>query len=266
MELINSRQEAHVWQKVGEAASPNWYLDPVVARQKSQVHADFVRECVGDCSAVATVLKTDLFEEAFGEDVFFPAVFPNAKPLTGMDISAPTAAKAGARFPALGAIVADVRRLAIATGSIEVVVSNSTLDHFDTEAELHQSLDELLRILRPGGRLVLTLDNPKNPLYPVLRWLSRHGYAPFPLGATMSIDALVKRMREQGHTVTHTGWLIHNPRLISTLMFMVLRRLFGKHADRPIGGLLAAFALLGKLPTRRFTSCFYGICVCGRNP
>ena len=257
---MTAARDERLWQQVGSASAPNWYLDPVVARQKSHVHAAFVRACVGRSPDVRIALKTDLFEEAFGDDVFFPSVFPGAH-LVGMDISSTIAAKAHSRFPALAVTVGDARTLALSSGSVDVVVSNSTLDHFATVAELHTALDEVMRIVRPGGCLVLTLDNPENPLYPALRWLSRRGKAPYPLGATLSLEAMATRMQSQGYEVTRIGWLIHNPRIVSTALFLMLRRLFGRGADRPIAAALAAFDLFRKLPTRRYTACFYGVCI-----
>ena len=46
---------------------------------------------------------------------------------------------------------ADVRRLPLADNRVDVVLSNSTLDHFDTEQEIEESLHELARVLKPGG-------------------------------------------------------------------------------------------------------------------
>jgi hypothetical protein len=59
-----------------------------------------------------------------------------------------------------------------------------------------------------------------------------------------------------GLVVTDRDWLIHSPRMISTLVALGLRKLLGTRADRPIRALLAAFALLGRLPTRRYSACF----------
>jgi hypothetical protein len=58
--------------------------------------------------------------------------------------------------------------------------------------------------------------------------------------------------------------LIHNPRLVSTALFMALRRTLGRRADGPIRFLLGSFERLGRLPTREYTACF--VAVCGRKP
>ncbi|MBK9165901.1 MAG: hypothetical protein IPM24_00385 [Bryobacterales bacterium] len=51
----------------------------------------------------------------------------------------------------------------------------------------------------------------------------------------------------------------HNPRAISTALFLMLARLLGARADRMIGGLLSAFSQLDRLPTRRLTACFQAV-------
>ena len=78
----------------------------------------------------------------------------------------------------------------------------------------------------------------------------------------MTRSDLVDAMRRAGVEVEGSDVLIHNPRLVSTMMFMALRRLLGSYADGPIRVLLGAFDGLGRLPTREYTACF--VAVCGR--
>jgi SAM-dependent methyltransferase len=212
------------------------------------------------------VLKTDLFEEAYGEDQILFDLFPDAYATIGIDLSCATVRRARANCPLTRAyfLNSDVRNLALRTNLVDLIVSNSTLDHFDSRAEFRAALDELARVVRPGGLLIVTVDNPVNPLYLLLRWLSRHRWVPFPLGYTTSQSGLVQNLKELGLEVTATATLIHNPRLISTLLFLVLRRLLGRQADRPIGALLKLFAGLERLPTRGLTACF--VCACARKP
>ena len=106
---------------------------------------------------------------------------------------------------------------------------------------------------------MITLDNPANPLYHLLRWASRRGWAPFKLGQTLSLGQLECLLRERGFTIEGRSFLIHNPRGISTVLFLGLRKLFGTHASVPIRTLLALFAGVGKLPFGRFTGCFLAV-------
>lgn len=59
--------------------------------------------------------------------------------------------------------------MGFAAETFDLVVSTSTLDHFTCREDLVTSLEEISRVLRPGGLLILTLDNPLNLLYPPLR-------------------------------------------------------------------------------------------------
>jgi SAM-dependent methyltransferase len=126
------------------------------------------------------------------------------------------------------ALVTDVRHLGLREGVFDVVVSPSTLDHFEARADYLQALRELAWVLRPGGLLVITLDNPWNPLYHPLRWLSRSGLAPFPLGYTPSVTRLERDLRGVGLEPEARDWLLHNPRGLSTLLFLGLQRLLGR--------------------------------------
>ena len=74
--------------------------------------------------------------------------------------------------------------------AVRVGVYLSTLDHFEDAAQIEVALGELHRVLRPGGHLVLTLDNPANPLIRLRNalpeaWARRTGLSPFAVGATL---------------------------------------------------------------------------------
>jgi SAM-dependent methyltransferase len=255
---------ADEWEQVGARKSPSWYLDPLVAAQKRRVHQELVRRWTRGI-AIRRALKTDSFEEAHGDDCILFDLFPWACAL-GMDVAFSTARSAQCRCPndRVRFLVSDVRNVAIRPESMDAIVSTSTLDHFDTRADFERAIGQLAGVLRPGGVLVITLDNPQNPLYALLRWVSRRGWLPFRLGYTSSLSGLVRCLEDAGLQVSATDALIHNPRMVSTVLFHALRLLLGRRADVPIGALLAAFAALGRLPTRWFTACF--VAACARKP
>jgi ubiquinone/menaquinone biosynthesis C-methylase UbiE len=183
-----------------------------------------------------------------------------------LDIDAGTVAGAADRASAGGYrfINADVRHLPLADHCMDLVLSNSTLDHFDTEREIEESLRELARILKPGGILLVTLDNPRNPLFVLLRAAAPWVGVTYRLGKTLPLRKLVRVLDRAGLELQSTAWLIHNPRFLSTLCFAMLRRLFGKRADSPIRWLLRAFSRLDRLPTRSLTGAF--VAACARKP
>ncbi len=244
------------WEEIGRNGNASWYLDPLVAKQKREAHGELLRRLRG--VRVRSILKTDVFEEAFGEDAILGDLERAAERVVGMDIAASTVARARARFGggAFSFLVADARALPLRPDSFDVVFSNSTLDHYETAPELRAALEELARVVKPGGLLIVTLDNPSNPLYRLLRWTARRGWAPFKLGCTMRGFELNASLRKCGFEAVANDWLIHNPRLLSTGLFLLLRRVLGSKADAPVRALLAIFGVLGRMPTRRFTACF----------
>jgi SAM-dependent methyltransferase len=239
--------------------APSWYLDPLVAAQKREVHQKWIRASACHLPG-GVVLKTDLFEEAHGADRIFDDLLPDMRLAVGMDLNERTALAATRRyFPAFLSIVCDARRLAFRSASLDLVISPSTLDHFESPGDIAVSLDELARVLRPGGVLLISLDNPRNPSYQLLRWLSRKHWTPFVLGRTVSLASLKRMLIERGFRIEESSYLIHNPRGISTVLFLALRKALGNFASGPIRGLLSVFSLLGRLPSRSLTGCFLAV-------
>jgi SAM-dependent methyltransferase len=241
-------------------------LDPLAAAQKRDVHLEWIAQNVPPELRIETVLKTDLFEEAYGRDELLFSLPVNARLEIGMDISAPAVAQAEVRGRSSGRgfINADVRRLPFADNRVDVVLSNSTLDHFDTEQEIEQSLQEFARVLKPGGILLVTLDNPHNLLFLILRAAVPWAGLSYRLGKTLPLSKLLQILHRAGLESQSNCWLLHNPRFLSTLLFLTLRRLLARRADPAIRWLLGAFSRFEHLPTRALTGVF--IAVCARKP
>jgi SAM-dependent methyltransferase len=74
----------------------------------------------------------------------------------GVDYDAPTLRTIKREHPRSALVTADATRLPLASASLDSVVSFETIEHVpDARALLH----ELRRVLRPGGRLVLSTPN-----------------------------------------------------------------------------------------------------------
>jgi SAM-dependent methyltransferase len=192
------------------------YLDDFLGEMKRQAHLGLVQRW-GGVPAGGRVLKTDLFEEATGPDAFLLDL-RGAELLVGMDISREAAVRARRRDAEGRAsqLVADVRALPFADGTFQLIVSPSTLDHFDNDADLLCSLRELARVLAPGGRLVITLDNRDNIFDPVLRLAARLGLLPYFLGRSFTAAELRSALEAAGLEVRDVTAILHNPRLWAT--------------------------------------------------
>lgn len=118
-------------------------------------------------------------------------------------------------------VVADVRRLPFRSACFDGVLSTSTLDHFDDVADIGVALAELALVLRPGGRLLLTLDNLANPLIRLRNALpraaaTRTGLVPFAVGATHDEAGGRAALERAGFTVERTAHLLHAPHVVGT--------------------------------------------------
>lgn len=224
-----------------------------------RVHSDAVNRALFERwladRSVEIVLKTDLFDEALG-DGLYSMLASQARQVWGMDLSARVVRIAGSRHRDLKSIVGDVRCLPFRNGTFDVIVSNSTLDHFKTQEEMVTSLRELHRVLRPSGRLLLTLDNPANPvvaLRQVLPFdvLNRLGVLPYYIGVTLGPHPLRRILHQLRFEVTEMGAVLHCPRMPA----VALCRLLAKHGtwrmERRFLQILMTFESLARSEERR---------------
>ena len=182
-------------------------------RHARTAHLDLVARWVGDPGG--RWLKTDLFEERSAVRALLPAL--STARWVGADVAPATVAASGVR----PAVAADVRRLPFPDASFDGVLSTSTLDHFDHRRSIERSLVELRRVLAPGGHLVLTLDNPDNPLVRLRNALPhavarRTGLVPFAVGETLDLDHGVDALVRAGFEVVDTTTVLHAPHVVGT--------------------------------------------------
>lgn len=229
-----------------------------------RIHSDAVNTRLLDRwlpkGRVARLLKTDLFDEAC-TDGLAPLLSGRAEVVIGVDISEATIGAARRRRPEVAAAFADVRGLPFADGSFDVVVSTSTLDHFREVAELGKGLSELHRVLKPAGCLVVTLDNPSNPVVALRNilpfgLLNRLGLVPYYVGATCTADQLARMLQERGFAVEEATAVLHCPRAPAVLACRLVARIGGEGVARRLLAWLGRFEVLAKLPTRYRTGHF----------
>lgn len=206
------------------------------------------------------VLKTDLFEEAW-RDGLFPLLRQRGDALIGIDLSTGAARRARSRHADLIAVGADVRQLPFRDEVFDVVVSNSTLDHFQSIVELEISVRELRRVLRPGGELLVTLDNGANPAvalrnalpYPLLR---RFGVVPYYVGVTCTPGALQTRLEALGFEIRELQAVMHCPRMPAVWAARLLERFGSPLLRKKLLTGLMTFERLSSAPTRFLTGYF----------
>jgi ubiquinone/menaquinone biosynthesis C-methylase UbiE len=212
---------------------------------------------------VESVLKTDLFDEVFGEGLY-PFMHSRARTVSGIDISESIVSAARMRCPELQAAVADVRSLPFASDKIDLIISNSTLDHFEAATDIAVAVAELYRVLRPGGQLLLTLDNLLNPKIALrqalpFRLLHALGLAPYFVGSTLGPRGLCRVVRQAGFQVIDTAVVMHCPRVIAVGIAGLLQRHAGHLTQLRFLRSLAAFEKLSYLPTRSLSGHFVAV-------
>ena len=209
------------------------------------------------------LLKTDIFEEAVGNGLY-PVLSERAGEVVVMDLSMPMVTMARARYLGLRAVCADVRRLPFEDGAFDVIVSTSTLDHFQSRDEIQTSLQELNRVLRPAGQLLLTLDNLANPIIALrnllpYKLLHRLGLVPYYIGTTYGPRGLRRIVERAGLTVLEVRAALHCPRVIAVALARnVEKRTALRTQEQFLRGLMA-FERLSSWPTRFLTGHFVAV-------
>ena len=253
--------EGAYWNRVVEA----W--EPTPLHRLWRAHSDAVNiELLSRWlpTARGTLLKTDLFDEAVGAGLY-PALAARYDQIVGIDVSVAAIRAASARYPGLDARVGDVLALPFTDGSLDAVVSNSTLDHFASHAMLRAAVAELARAIRPDGRLIITLDNRANPVV-ALRTsmlfgaLHRIGLVPYYVGATYGARGLARLLDSSGFEVVDTAAIMHCPPQLAA--WLATRRDAAARAERQARcrylRRVLRFEAMGRWPTRNLTSHFVG--------
>lgn len=214
-------------------------------------------------SKVSHLLKTDVFDEAFGEGLY-PMLASRATRLVSIDISGSTLQLARARYLDMPTVKADVRCLPYANSVFDIVVSNSTLDHFTSRDQIIESLRELSRVLAPDGQLLLTMDNLANPAVYLrnalpFRWLKGLGVLPYYVGVTCGPRRLRHYLRQAGFDVLETTAILHCPRLVAVALASYLNGRVGKQTQRRFLRFLSGFEQIERWPTRYLTGYFVAV-------
>ena len=204
-------------------------------------------------------LKTDMFDEIWSPGLcsVLAALYGT---VAGIDISGHVLL--GARRNGASTLLtqADVRTLPFATASFDCVLSSSTLDHFDSEDQIVVSLSELHRVLRPGGDLLLTLDNPVNPAVRLRNalpfgLLNRIGLVPCAVGVTCRPGRLSEMLQRAGFQVLEITATVHCPRLAVVL----LARFLSSRKRRRLLSAVMRFERCSAWPTRFITGYFTAV-------
>ncbi|HUS14631.1 MAG TPA: class I SAM-dependent methyltransferase [Chloroflexia bacterium] len=80
----------------------------------------------------------------------------------------------------------------------DLVFNQAVLEYFCDERELDQALEEMIRVLAPGRKLVLIVQNTRHPLRGIKRMLGWRGFENQPPVRSISAGDLQRRLRARG--------------------------------------------------------------------
>ena len=214
-------------------------------------------------------LKTDLYDEAVSTHNLISLFGTESERIVGTDVSLETARAAKRRMADewggwSSIAVSDARRQAFKSSVFDEVLSNSTLDHFADKSHILESLEELWRIMKPGGTLIITLDNPWNPVVWVrnrlpYRLLKAAGLVPFYMGATLSGPELVRALEAKGFRVCDSSAIAHGPRILAIWTGRLLARTPHERIRGGFHRVLRMFERLEALPTKYLTGYYVAV-------
>jgi SAM-dependent methyltransferase len=237
----------------------SWKAHPANAWFGYEAGVYLAQIAAGRSTATGPALKTDAFDEACGRRQLTASLGDR---VVVMDVSPRVVRHVGRAGEAIALAAADVRRLPFAAASFALVLSTSTLDHFDCRADIETALGELRRVLMADGRLLVTFDNPANPILRLRRLVyaltgSIRGVIPFRMGLTLSRRDLVAALDRAGLDVQESGYLVHAPRLIALWLGEWAAQRGSAGVARRLTRVLSAIeALARRWPTRRWTAHF----------
>lgn len=219
------------------------------------------------CDTHQVILKTDLYDEAVSNDNVV-SLLDNQK-LFAMDLSYQIARKAQKRIATPNntrrqTVVTDVKSTAFRSNCFDWIFSNSTLDHFKYHNEIVLSLNEIHRILKPKGKLIITMDNPSNPLIRIRNrsaygLMKRTGIIPYFMGATFNVSQLISVLKSIGFQVTHQTAIVHSPRIIAIRTGQIIDKIGSQNQARFFSKILNFFEGLEKFSTRYLTGHFIAV-------
>lgn len=157
------------------------------------------------------LFKTDLWDEAKNSEILLWAAERGAR-VAGADIAIATTADARAVLAAHRPEFAagDVRQLPFRDGSFDLVYSMGTIEHF---TDYRVAVEEIFRILRPGGRALIGVPNLLDPfLRPLMvAALDRIGRYDYGLEKAFSHRQLARLLESVGFRIRGRSGILFMP-------------------------------------------------------
>lgn len=232
---MNQLEEKENWTKVAETHLDKTHIDPVLGRYKSDEFIRLVRSWIKTLGN-KTVLKTDLREEAYGEDEVLFSLSDKDTMIVAIDITEETTKNAYIKQKEnkLGHhyITSDVRNLPFRDNVFDAILSTSTLDHFNTENDFIKSLLELKRVIKPTGLMIITVNNKCNFIFYILLKLEKFlGLTSYPVNS-FTPNKLKNILNSVGLNIQSKDAIVHIISPTNTILLLSRRFLNDKIIDK----------------------------------
>jgi len=237
------------WNDVAEKMD-NFYVDNPYFQYKKRELLRLVN-LWGKDKLDKKILKTDLYEESLGYDDFLFDLAKNNEDVCGMDISSKIVDMAKERAEKLGVkpklVVQDARKMDFENESFDLIISNSTFDHFP---EIDEAISECGRVLKTGGILIMTILNKDNLLLYLLCKIMKffNKYHSFYTEGVYSIREIKSLIKCAGLDMIDSTAILHVPPVFPTLINVLYRNNFSIF-KKPVSLLVKIFEIWGRQDT-----------------
>jgi len=160
------------------------------------------------------VLKTDSFEEAFGQNKTVLRFFENKCKIIMLDISFNILNSAKKNIDNLNPLLlaADLSNMPFTDSSLDLVFSTDTYGYLK---DMATGLKEARRILKPGGILLISLRNRCNIISHLSKYFKKSS---FPIAKDYSYLSIKQMLQEQGFYVEDHEYIVHIPLFLNCII------------------------------------------------
>lgn len=175
--MTHANAESFDVQKAAERGNPSF-----VWRAGQERRLSMIRAAAGDRAGGV------VFEDGCGVGIYLRRLAETAERAVGLEIEHARAVEASQLAPRV--VCGAGERLPFASGVFDLVLSHEVLEHVQDDAE---SVREIVRALKPGGRLVLFVPNRGYPFETHgIYWHGKYRFGNIPL-----VNYLPRRLRDR---------------------------------------------------------------------
>jgi SAM-dependent methyltransferase len=159
-----------------------------VWRAGQERRLDMILQAAGDR------LQERVLENGCGVGMYVKHLAPHSGSITGLEYELERARQAGdlvnGNIPNASIVNAAGERLPFASGSFSLILSHEVLEHVQDD---RQAVREMVRVLRPGGRILIFVPNRGYPFETHgIYWRGRYHFGNIPL-----VNYLPRRLRDR---------------------------------------------------------------------